>query len=214
MQGTDAFHELRIYSVEPGRTADMLDRVRGPLKALFAHHGIGVLADWTAAAGPACPAYIYLMRWESWAQREAAWRGFYADPQWHEARARTNRGSELVERYELHFLREAAPWVEQPPAGIACRELFVSRCTVGASRAAQELIRNEIPAALAPSGGVLLGAFEFITGTDLPRFALWLGWPDAVARERARNALAMKPLGRADRWLLTPATRPAPVAPT
>lgn len=202
----DAFHELRIYSVEPGRTADMLDRVQGPLKVLFGRHGIRVQGDWTAAAGPGCPAYIYLMRWESWAQRETAWGGFYADPQWHDVRTRTNRGTELVERYELHFLREAAPWVAAPQH-ITCRELVVARCNVGASRAAHELMCADIPAALAPSGGVLLGAFEFITGVDLPRFALWVGWRDFASRQQARDALAIKPLGRADRWMLVPATQ-------
>ena len=207
------FHEFRVYSIEAGRTDDMLARVRGPLAELFARHGIEVSASWIGTAGPGVPAFLYLMRWRSWAQREAAWAGFYGDPQWHRARAETNAGSELVERYDLNFLRESVP-LGAPPAGLRCEELVVARCRIGASAAGHRAVREQLGERLAAHGAALFGAFEFITGTDLPRFAVFVAWPDLETRERALDALAIDPLGRAERWLLGHASRTAPAPKT
>ncbi|MES2978815.1 MAG: NIPSNAP family protein [Pseudomonadota bacterium] len=196
-----SFYELRLYSVESGRMPEMLARLHGPLKQLFARHGVTVIDHGVATAGPSCPTFVYLMKWPSWQEREAAWAGFYADPEWHRVRAETNRGSELVERFELHLLRESVGW-HTPGPETTCYELLVSQCKIGASGAAHHMVREQLPTRLAERGAVLLGAFEFITGVDLPRFAFWLGWKDRAERDAGIDLLAINPLGRSQRWLL------------
>jgi hypothetical protein len=200
-----SFHELRIYSIASGRMPDMLARVHGPLQQLFRRHGIAVVGHWVATAGPHCPAFVYLVQWPGWAEREAAWGGFYADPEWHRVRAETNGGSELVERYELHLLREVHGW-HAAPQEASCHELLFSQCAIGASGGALRAIRQEIPNRLAQHGGQLIGAFECITGVDLPRFAFWIAWKTRQARDAGVDLLALPPLGRTQRWLLEPDT--------
>jgi hypothetical protein len=46
---------------------------------------------WTVAIGPSNQDLYYLLRWESLAEREKKWSAFAADPEWLEARARTEK---------------------------------------------------------------------------------------------------------------------------
>lgn len=197
-----SFAELRIYEVEPGRMADMQARYHGPLRELFSRHVIEVAGAWHSTFGPRSPLFVYLMHWESLEARQQAWNGFYADPQWHRVRSETNRGSELVERYDLNFLRPITPLSAYADADFAQVELCASRVRVGAGGTARQWIEQEAPQALASEGGQLLGAYEHLTGNDLPRVSLFVGWRNPQASVAAVAALAVDPLGRADRYLL------------
>lgn len=210
---TEAFYELRLYQVQAGRMDDMLARWNGPLAQLFERHQVRPLGSWQTARG-AQPVLAYLMRWESMRDRDAAWSGFYSDPQWHQARLESNRGSELVERYELNFLRAAAPLDAQAAQGFACQELYLPEIEIGASAAARRFMAEQAPQLLRGRGGALLGGFEFMTGADLPRAALLLGWNSGAEREAALDCLAVRPLGQAQRYVLQPLPRQETAAQT
>jgi hypothetical protein len=199
---TPSFAELRFYSVEPGRMHDMAARFHGPLRRLFARHGIPVVAGWKSSYGARSPLFVYLMHWPSLEVRNHAWNGFYGDPEWYEVRTDTNRGSELVERYDINFLRPMVPLASDDLSEFEEIELYVTRLRVGTSRLAAQWIEDTAPTELARSGGRLLGAYEFLTGDDLPRAALLLGWNSAQGRNSALPVLEVDPLGRAERYLL------------
>lgn len=201
---SEHFFELRLYQIEPGRMEDMVARWHGPLAKLFQRHGVHPLAAWTSSSGPRYPTFVYLMKWQSWHDREAAWNGFYGDPEWLLARTETNRGSELVERYELNFLREVVPLGPQGDVLFACQELYLPEIVVGSNATARRFMAEQATDPLLQKSGALLGAFEFMTGNDLPRAAMFLGWRDHTARAAALECLAVSPLGRADRYLLQP----------
>lgn len=197
--------ELRFYEVEPGRSADMQARYHGPLRGLFARHGIRVAGAWLSACGPKAPLFVYLMHWPSLDARNQAWDGFYADPEWARVRTETNRGTELVERYDLNFLKPVRALPEALPEEGAELEMYVAQVRVGASAAARQWLQAEAPAALARAGGQLVGVYEYITGSDLPRVCLFLSWRDPADRAKALSSLMVKPLLRADRYFLIPA---------
>ena len=199
-----AFAELRLYEVAPGRMDDMLARYRGPLRELFARHGIEVAGAWHAQFGPRAPMFIYLMHWPSLEARAQAWGGFYADPQWSRVRAETNRGSELVERYDLNFLSSITQLASDPAITSQELELHICKVSIGAGAAARQWLQEQAPSVLKASGGQLLGAYECMTGDDLPRACVFVGWSDAQSRLGASAALAIVPLGRADRYVLQP----------
>lgn len=197
-----AFAELRLYEVEPGRMDHMLARYRGPLRELFARHGIDVTGAWHANFGPRSPLFIYLMHWPSLEARTEAWNGFYADPQWARVRTETNGASELVERYDLNFLKPITALPTALPEAMGELELQIGQVRIGAGGAARQWLQEQAPKVLQASGGQLLGAYEYMTGNDLPRACMFVGWRDDLARRNAASALAVPPLGRADRYAL------------
>lgn len=197
-----AFAELRLYEVAPGRMDDMLLRYRGPLRELFARHAIPVVGAWHADGGPRTPLFVYLMHWPSLEARTLAWNGFYADPQWARVRRETNGGSELVERYDLNFLRTITALPTDLSEATSQLELQVCQVKIGAGALASQWLQERAPAALRDSGGELLAAYECMTGQDLPRVCAFLAWPDEQTRRRANSVMAVPPLGRADRYAL------------
>jgi len=179
-----AFYELRLYQVARGRATAMQARWSGPLVPLFARHGVRPCCAWMATDAAGDPLLIYLMPWTTMAERAAAWAGFYGDPEWLRVREQTNAGSELVERYALNFLQAVVPPQASDPDHAAAT-LWLPRIAIGQSGAARTWLSGEAAAVCARTGGKLLSAFECLTGDDLPRAAVFIGWPDAAQRAAA-----------------------------
>lgn len=181
--------ELRFYSVEANRDADIRGRVQNDLKWLFPRHGIRPLGGWSALAAPSLPMFVYITPFENMIERDRCWAGFYSDPDWQEVRNRTNAGSELVEDYEIWFVREIAAWNEpEAPGGL--HEILFLKTLVGKSGAAgKALVSSEFPA-LERAGAHVMGAFDVISGGTLPASVAFLRWPDFETRDAGMKALA------------------------
>ena len=187
----DKIYELRFYKVAPGRDGDMRRRVQNDLAWLFPRHGIRPIASWSAIAGHTLPMFIYLTPWPSMEARNRHWGGFYSDPDWQEVRNRTNAGSELVEDYEIYFLREARPF--QVPAGGASGidEVMLQQTLVGKSLAVADAMNGYEREALSRAGGDLFGAFDVLSGGKMPALFNVIHWPepaDRLALERTLSA--------------------------
>lgn len=210
----DPFCELRIYRVAAGRAHDMEARVTGDLCTLFPKNGIRPLASWSTLVSPVAPAFVYLTSWRNMNQRSASWAGFYRDPEWAEVRARTNAGSELVENYEIMFVRALSPWTGGV-AQAAFSELIIQNTAVGKGVAvAAELAEYTFPA-LSAEGARVHGAFDLLSGRLLPAVALFVGWDSLDQRSHALTKLdgrcnALRAVGspvlldRAEQHLLRP----------
>jgi NIPSNAP len=191
----DPHFELRIYSVAPSRAIDMEKRVESDLRALFPKHGIRPLAGWSTIVSPVSPAFIYLTPWLTMNERSASWAGFYSDPEWAEVRERTNAGSELVESYEIMFVRAVKPW-EAPSAETAFFELVIQSTAVGKTSAAlAELNENVLPI-LKREGAVILGVFDLISGRPLPALIFFIGWDSLEQRSTAHAKLDARTAGK------------------
>ncbi|MBJ6135253.1 NIPSNAP family protein [Ochrobactrum sp. Q0168] len=175
-------YELRLYAIAPGRLNDMAARFRNDIRVLFPKHGIRLVGSWTCIAGPRAPVFVYLMRWDSFEQRSQAFASFAADPDWQEARARTNGPSELVERYEIQFLKALdGSGIEEPMplTDDGVFELNIHAASNGRAVAMRDAILNHDLAAKERAGADLVGAFEAITGPKLPSVISLVRWPDA-----------------------------------
>jgi NIPSNAP len=64
-------------------------RFRDPICALLEQHGVKNVGYWTNAIGGRDDQLVYMVSFESLAQREEAWDSFGADPEWHRVRAET-----------------------------------------------------------------------------------------------------------------------------
>lgn len=185
----DKIFELRFYSVEAHRQADITGRVQNDLKWLFPRHGIRPIGGWNAISAKALPTFIYITPFENMLVRDRSWRGFYSDPDWQEVRNRTNAGSELVEDYEIWFVREIAPWSDAgPTAGLD--EIVFLKTLVGKSGAAgKALVESELPA-FERAGAHVIAAFDVISGGTLPAAVAFLRWPDFETRRASVEVMA------------------------
>lgn len=221
-EADEHLYELRIYAIAPGRLEDMAKRFREDICTLFPRHGIRIVGSWAAVSGPRMPTFVYLMRWTDLADRAQAFARFVSDPDWHEARARTNGGSELVESYEIQFLRALDSSGIREPMSFgkdALFELALHAAANGQATAMREaLLDHELPARTR-CGASPIAAFEALTGPRLPSLVSLVSWPDAATWEgsqagvdaalagRVEADVATKGryvLGHADRFLLRP----------
>jgi NIPSNAP len=184
----DPFCELRIYRVAAGRLHDMESRVRNDLRTLFPKHGIRPLAGWLTTVSPVSPAYVYVTPWRNMNERSAAWAGFYGDPEWAEVRTRTNAGNELVESYEIMFLRAVTPWSDAP-ALPAFSELIIQSTAVGKSSAVVAELNEAVLPILTGEGAHIMGVFDMMSGRPLPALVFLLGWDSLDQRSAAMTKL-------------------------
>jgi len=98
-------HEQRIYHVMPGRMPDLLARFEQVTLPIWARLGIRQAGFWTILIGGSNHELIYLLEWDSMAEREQKWAIFSADPEWLEKRSRTEQNGPLISSFSNAFLQ-------------------------------------------------------------------------------------------------------------
>lgn len=89
-------YELRVYHCVPGRLPAIIKRFDSITCRLFEKHGIRQVGFWTVAIGESSSDLVYMLQWESLADRDKKFGAFAADPEWIEARARTEADGPIV----------------------------------------------------------------------------------------------------------------------
>ncbi len=89
-------YELRIYDCCPGRLPALLDRFDTITLGIWARHGIRQAGFWTTVIGESNQQLVYMLEWESLAEREEKWTAFQSDPEWIEKRAATEADQPIV----------------------------------------------------------------------------------------------------------------------
>ncbi len=97
-------YEMRIYRCVPGRLPALLKRFETITLKLFEKHGIRQAGFYTTLVGASNQELTYLLAWESMADREKKWTSFQTDPEWIEARAKTEADGQIVENVVNQFL--------------------------------------------------------------------------------------------------------------
>lgn len=97
-------YEQRIYQAMPGRMPDLLARFEEVTLPIWERFGIRQAGFWTVLVGGSSNDLIYLLAWESMAERDEKWTAFQADPEWQEKRAHTERNGPLVANIANAFL--------------------------------------------------------------------------------------------------------------
>lgn len=97
-------HELRIYTVHPGRMGALLARFRDHTVELFEKHGITNVGYWLNSIGGRNDELWYIIGFESPAQRDEAWASFAADPDWRKARADSEADGPIVHHIENRIM--------------------------------------------------------------------------------------------------------------
>ena len=97
-------YELRAYRCVPGRLPALLARFENTTLAIWQRHGIRPAGFWTTLVGESNQELLYLLAWESLAERERVWAAFGADPEWLAKRAERERDGPIVANIRNEFL--------------------------------------------------------------------------------------------------------------
>ncbi len=97
-------YELRVYHCMPGRLPALLKRFDTITLGLWAKHGIKQAGFWTVLVGESNQDLVYLVQWDSLADREKKWNSFQADPEWIAKRAETEKDGPIVASITNSFL--------------------------------------------------------------------------------------------------------------
>ena len=101
-------YEMRIYRTVPGRLPALLQRFEKVTLELWKKHGIRQAGFWTTLVGESNHNLIYMLAWESLAEREKKWTAFMNDPEWISKRAETERDGAIVQSVENQLLEPTA----------------------------------------------------------------------------------------------------------
>ena len=89
-------YEMRVYRCVPGRLPALLKRFETVTLKLWEKHRIKQAGFFTTMVGESNHELTYLLAWESLAEREKKWAAFMADPEWIEARAKSEADGQIV----------------------------------------------------------------------------------------------------------------------
>jgi hypothetical protein len=101
-------HELRIYRTLPGRLPNLLARFQNHTLRIWEKHGIRQAGFWTTLIGESNTELIYLLAWESLAERETKWPAFMADPEWLAVRSESEKDGPIVATLSSQILAPTA----------------------------------------------------------------------------------------------------------
>jgi len=89
-------YELRVYHCVPGRLPAIIKRFGEVTCRLFEKHGIQQVGFWTVGIGESSADLVYMLKWESLADRDKKFTAFAADPEWIAARAKSEEDGPIV----------------------------------------------------------------------------------------------------------------------
>ena len=112
-------YELRVYTAEPGRIADLESRLKS-VSQLFAKHGMENVIFWSPFKDKdsGVDKMAYVLGHKDRESAAASWKAFVADPAWHTLRDANEANGKVVTKVDSTFMR---PTDYSPPvsAGIA-----------------------------------------------------------------------------------------------
>jgi hypothetical protein len=102
----ETVYELRIYHLNEGKQALILERFRSKETAIFARYGMHGVAYWVPTDEPlAGRTIIYLLRHKSRAAATESWAKFSADPEWIALKAESEKDGAFVKVHDVTFMK-------------------------------------------------------------------------------------------------------------
>ena len=102
----ETVYELRIYHLNEGKQAGILERFRSKETAIFARLGMHGVAYWVPTDEPlAGRTLTYLLRHKSRAAATESWAKFSKDPEWVALKAETEKDGAFVKLHDITFMK-------------------------------------------------------------------------------------------------------------
>ena len=97
-------YEMRVYRCVPMRLPALVKRFETMTLAMWKKHGIRQAGFWTTLVGKSNHDLMYMLAWESLAEREQKWNAFMSDPEWIAKRAESEKDGPIVQTLSSQFL--------------------------------------------------------------------------------------------------------------
>lgn len=101
-------YEMRTYRCLPGRLPALLQRFERHTLGFWERYGIRQAGFWTTIIGESNQELIYLLEWQSLAEREEKWTAFASDPAWHEVVKQSEADGRIVANVSNTILQPTA----------------------------------------------------------------------------------------------------------
>jgi len=101
-EGTTLVYELRTYTTNPGKLADLHARFRDHTMRLFEKHGMKNVGYWVPMDKP--DTLVYLVAHKSREAAAQSWKAFIADPEWQTVYKASRKNGALVKHVDRQFL--------------------------------------------------------------------------------------------------------------
>jgi hypothetical protein len=101
-------YELRVYRAMPGRLPALLNRFQNHTLRIWDKHGIRQAGFWTTVVGESNRHLVYMLAWDSLAERERRWQAFVRDAEWRAVVAESEKDGPLVENVRNELLAPTA----------------------------------------------------------------------------------------------------------
>jgi hypothetical protein len=101
-------YEMRTYHCLPGRLPTLVKRFDTITLKMWEKHGIRQAGFWTVQVGNSNQDLIYMLAWESLAEREKKWAVFMSDPEWIAKRAETEKDGQIIASVTNQILQPTA----------------------------------------------------------------------------------------------------------
>ena len=101
-------YELRIYTCTPGRIPDVLQFFHKNTLPAWERNGIEQLGFWTTQIGGSSLEIVYMLKWDSLADRETKWAAFVSDAEFLEARRAGDANGPIVQSVSNRILSPTA----------------------------------------------------------------------------------------------------------
>lgn len=102
----ETVYELRIYHLNEGKQALILDRFRTKEREIFARCGMHGVGYWVPTDEPlAGRTIVYLLRHKSRESATESWAKFSKDPEWIALKAETEKNGAFVKVHDVTFLK-------------------------------------------------------------------------------------------------------------
>ena len=100
--------EMRVYRCVPGRLPALLKRFETATLKIWEKHGIRQAGFFTTLIGESNQELTYFLAWESLAEREKKWTAFQSDPDWIDARAKSEADGQILANIVSQILTPTA----------------------------------------------------------------------------------------------------------
>src|SRR5258707_6912879 len=88
----------------PGKLAAVVTRFDTATVKLFEKHGIQQVGFWTVVIGESNADLYYILKWDSLDERQEKFAAFQADPDWIEARNKSEEGGPIIASFSTTVL--------------------------------------------------------------------------------------------------------------
>ena len=183
-------YELRSYEAMPGKLPALNQRFADHVVGFFNKHGIVMHGFWTPEIGTSNQ-LIYMLSFDSMADRESKWGAFQADPDWNQLRTATDGGGPNVARIRNTFMSTTS-YSPEPSFGSNVNELRIYDAVPGRLPALNDRFANHTTRLFKKHGMSVCGYWTDVVGIS-NRLIYMLGYPTLGDREKSFSAFGADP---------------------